>query len=61
MSDMILAIDLGKYECYLLVRPDPTTKVTEFRTVRTSPELFEAEILRQPVVTVVIEACSPAG
>lgn len=60
MSDTILAIDLGKYKsvfCWF----DTLTKHTAFRTVRTSPTLFEAEITRQPIERVVIEACSPAG
>ena len=60
MSEVILAIDLGKYKsvfCWF----DPTTKSTAFRTVKTSPALFEAEITREPIARVVIEACSPAG
>jgi hypothetical protein len=57
---IILAIDLGKFNsvfCWY----DPISKATEFRTVPThEPEVREA-LLRQPNVTVVVEACSAAG
>ncbi len=40
---------------------DPGTREASFRTVKTTPAVLRAELLRQPVVSVVIEACSPAG
>jgi transposase len=60
MPATILAIDLGKFNsvfCWY----DTASKATTFRTVPTNPDDFRHELLRQPGVTVVIEACSPAG
>ena len=57
---VILAIDLGKFNsvfCWY----DPATKASTFRTVRTGEAEFREVLLRQPVVTVAVEACSPAG
>ena len=51
----ILAIDLGKFNsvfCWF----DPNSKATEFRTVPTCDSQFRESLLRQPDVTVVIEA-----
>jgi transposase len=56
----ILAIDLGKFNsvfCWY----ELANKATEFRTVATTPEKLREVLLRRPNVTVVIEACSPAG
>ena len=60
MTNTILAIDLGKFNS-VLCHFDPDTREAVFRTVRTTPAVLRAELLRQPVVSVVIEACSPAG
>ncbi len=60
MATTILAADLGKYNsvfCWF----EPDTRTTTFRTVKTTPELLRAELLRQPVSQVVFEACSQAG
>lgn len=56
----ILAIDLGKFNS-VLCWFEPATKATTFRTVPTTPEKLHEGLLRQPGVTVVVEACSPAG
>ena len=56
----ILAIDLGKFNSVFCTF-EVATKATAFRTVETTPANFRDAILRQPAVTVVIEACSPAG
>jgi transposase len=59
-TPLILAIDLGKFNsvfCWY----DPIPKATSFRTVPTDPEKIRAALLRHPNVTVVMEACSPAG
>jgi len=56
----ILAIDLGKFNsvfCWY----DPISKATEFRTVPSHELEVREALLRQPNVTVVVEACSPAG
>jgi transposase len=56
----ILAIDLGKFNsvfCWY----DPALKAFSFRTIPTSEANFREALLRQPDVTVVVEACSPAG
>ena len=60
MSAIILAIDLGKFNS-VLCHFDADTREASFRTVKTTPAVLRAELLRQPVVSVVIEACSPAG
>jgi transposase len=56
----ILAVDLGKFNS-VFCHFDVATKKATFRTVVTDPEKFRVELLRQPGVSVVIEACSPAG
>jgi transposase len=59
-TNTILAVDLGKFKsvcCWY----DLATKATTFRTIATSPSELPDAIQRQPNVTVVIEACSPAG
>src|SRR4051812_25783748 len=56
----ILAVDLGKFNsvcCWF----DLATKAATFRTVPSTPDALRAAFLRQPGVTVVVEACSPAG
>ena len=60
MSNTILAIDLGKFNS-VLCHFDPDTREASFRTVTTIPAVLRAELLRRPVVSVAIEACSPAG
>ena len=60
MTSIILAIDLGKFNS-VLCHFDADTREASFRTVQTTPAVLRAELLRQPVVSVVIEACSPAG
>jgi transposase len=60
MPAIILAIDLGKFNS-VFCSYDTANKATTFRTVPTNPDDFRHELLRQPGVTVVIEACSPAG
>ncbi len=59
-TSLILAIDLGKFN-RVLCAFDTDTREASFRTVKTPPEILRIEFLRQPVVSVVIEACSPAG
>ena len=56
----ILAIDLGKFHSVFCCF-DVATKATTFRSVETTPANFRDAIRRQPGVTVVVEACSPAG
>ena len=60
MTTAILAIDLGKFNS-VLCWYEPDTKATVFRTIKTTPAELRKELLRQPVVTVVFEACSQAG
>jgi transposase len=60
VTPTILAIDLGKFNS-VLCWFDSTTKATTFRTVPTTPEKLREAMVRQPGVTVVVEACSPAG
>jgi hypothetical protein len=55
----LLAIDLGKLNsvfCWY----EPNSKTTESRTVPTCEDDFRQAFLRQPNVTVVVEAWSPA-
>ena len=59
-TPLILAIDLGKFNSVFCLF-DPTTKATTFRTVPSNPEAMREALLRQPGVTAVMEACSPAG
>ena len=59
-TDIILAIDLGRYNsvaCWY----DPRTRVEEFLTIRTTPEDIRRVLVREPVAAVVFEACSQAG
>jgi transposase len=60
MITTILAIDLGKYNS-VVCWYEPSTRVTAFRTVRTTPADLRCELTRQPVALVVCEACSQAG
>ncbi len=56
----ILAVDLGKFNsvfCWY----DLASKATTYRTAPTTPEKIREALLRHPGVTVVVEACSPAG
>ena len=57
---LILAIDLGKFNSVVCAF-DSDTREASFRTIKTTPAIVRVELLRQPVVRVVIEACSPAG
>ena len=50
MTNSILAIDLGKFNS-VLCHFDPDTREASFRTVKTTPALLRAELLRQPVVS----------
>ncbi len=59
-TPLILAIDLGKFNS-VFCRFDPATKATTFRTVPTNPEAIREALRRQPGVTAVMEAGSPAG
>ena len=59
-ATLILAIDLGKFRS-MFCWYEAATKHAAFRTVATNPDEFRDELLRHPVVTVAIEACSPAG
>lgn len=55
----ILAIDLGMFKsvcCWF----DPEAKATTFRTVHSTNEAARDALLRQPGVTALMEACSPA-
>lgn len=56
----ILAIDLGKFNSVFNYF-DTITKTARFQTVRTQPDLFRTIVQRHTDVTVVFEACSPAG
>lgn len=60
MSAAILAIDLGKFNSVPCAF-DPDTREVSLRAAKTAPTVLRAELRRQPVVIVVIEACSPAG
>jgi transposase len=60
MDGLILAIDLGRFNSVLLWY-DSRTKAPTFRTTPTTPTDLRRELLRRPVVRVVVEACSPAG
>ena len=60
MTNTILAIDLGKFNS-VLGHIDPDTREASFRTVKTTPAVLRSELQRQPVVSGVIGACSPAG
>jgi transposase len=60
MDDLILAIDLGKFNsvcCWY----EPATKAATFRAMRTTQAELGRELTRRSVSCVVIEACSPAG
>src|SRR5262245_58700766 len=59
-ANTILAIDLGKYNS-VLCWYEPASRATIFRSVRTTPDELRRELTRQPVATVVFEACSQAG
>ena len=56
----ILAIDLGKFHS-VLCHFDVATRCHSFRTIPTTPDEMRDAIQCQPGVTVVVEACSPAG
>ena len=56
----ILSIDLGKYKS-ILCWYEVKSRQAEYRSIATTPEVLRAELQRQPVTTVVIEACSQAG
>src|SRR4051794_9344235 len=56
----ILAIDLGKYNS-VLCWYEPGSRAAVYRTVATTVEDLGRELVRQPGVTVVFEACSQAG
>jgi transposase len=56
----ILAIDLGKYNS-VLCWYEAATSAAVFRPAATTPDDLRRELLRQPGVTVVCEACSQAG
>ena len=60
MNSTILAIDLGKYNS-VLCWYDPASHAAAFRTAATTPDDLRRELVRQPGVTVVCEACSQAG
>ena len=53
MTTAILTIDLGKFNS-VLCWYEPATKATEFRTIKTTPELLRKELTRQPVA----QSCS---
>ena len=57
---IILSLDLGRYNsvaCWY----DPGTRVAEFRSIQTTPEGVPFVLTREPVSSVVFEACSQAG
>lgn len=56
----ILAIDLGKYNSIFCWYQSATHEAV-YRSAATTPESLRSELQRQPVSTVVIEACSQAG
>ena len=56
----ILAIDLGKFNS-VLCHFHVATREHTFRTIPTTPDEMRDAIQCQPGVTVVVEACSPAG
>lgn len=58
--DVILAIDLGKYNS-VFCRFDVSSRQAQFGSVVTTPDALRREVTRSPVQTVVFEACSQAG
>ncbi len=59
-TDIILSLDLGRYNsvaCWY----DPRARVAEFRSIQTTPEEVRSVLVREPVSSVVFEACSQAG
>jgi transposase len=60
MSDTIIAIDLGRYNCVACVYSRSTRDHT-FRTLDTTPADLDKLLARYPGGLVVIEACANAG
>ena len=56
----ILAIDLGKFNS-ILCWYEVESRQAVYRSITTTPDSLRAELQRQPITTVVIEACSQAG
>ncbi|NBV46244.1 MAG: IS110 family transposase [Planctomycetia bacterium] len=59
-TQTILALDLGRFNS-VLCWYDPVTRVAEYRTIRSTPDDISRELTREPVGTIVFEACSQAG
>jgi transposase len=59
-TDIILALDLGRYNSVACWH-DPRTRVVEFRSIQMTPEEVRSVLVREPVSSVVFEACSQAG
>jgi transposase len=59
-TDIILAIDLGRYKSVACVY-DRTTRAHTFRTIDTTPPEVDALLRRHPGGVVVVEACANAG
>jgi len=60
MSDTIIAIDLGRYNCVACIY-DRVTRTHSFRTLDTTPADLDKLLARHPDGLVVIEACANAG
>lgn len=60
MSDTIIAIDLGRYNCVACVY-DRRTRAHQFRTLDTTPADLDRLLAADPGGVVVIEACANAG
>jgi transposase len=60
MSDTIIAIDLGRYNCVACVY-QRSTRGHAFRTLDTTPAELDRLLARHPGALVVVEACANAG
>jgi hypothetical protein len=60
MTDILLAIDLGKYMSVVCLY-GPATTEAEFRTLDTSRAELTRLIVRARPAVVVVEACTPPG
>src|SRR5258708_3000162 len=60
MSDMILAIDLGRYKSVACIYAR-STRAHTYRAIDSTPEDLDRLLARHPGAVVVIEACANAG
>jgi len=59
-TDIILALDFGRYNSVARWY-DPRTRVAELRSIQTTPQEGRSLRTREPVWSVVVEACAEAG